>query len=183
LNLFPKLFFSTVALLLTLSTSPICDDAVAQSITLSKNLPTDQRYWDYQKDYENRTLLNVIISGDNMAHVVSVLGELQAMENRGVSIGEVIILSTRWDPKAGGSTPALRHSPESQQILAEKVSRMLSSSKLKSLKVLDGRALIERYDIQYSPTWVVYHRGENHVHEGLTKPQRLFTSEGVYRVR
>lgn len=136
-----------------------------------EQIPTDPRYWRYHKWYKNHSILHLVVDGTDLQHLSKVLEDREELKKRGVYLGEVMIIG---DPDPMRIVKERRKNYRNAQTIIERFN--LGESSLENAK-----DVVEDFGISHSPTWIVRFRGKNYVFEGLRTPERLFTSEGVFR--
>ncbi len=145
-----------------------------------------------------RDRVSLVLSGENPKHAQQCLSHLLWLKkNRKVQVGNILILGLNVyaspeevPPEAIGRLERLNgqapHNPRasyvpppngfSQQLLA----KLVVEAGVPRQSMFDSRQVYERYNINYSPTWIVRHRGQDYVLEGYTDLSSFFNAEGEF---
>lgn len=129
------------------------------------------------------SVLSLIVAGQDQEHISRHTRKLARLaEHRNVKIGNVMIVGMSG---VGGGVTAERGRlgrsgfvPSSAWL--EQQYGQLAETGLKNYEVVLAERLFDRFDIRYSPTWVVRHLGRDYVFEGYSDPTRLFTKKGTF---
>lgn len=159
------------------------------------SLPSSSEYWRYVNWYRDHAVVSLVVSGDDRAHVVDALAKLYVLRDRHVAIGQVVIIggSAASELQTGGirrpsanDVSRLKAAKNPAEIFATvpveptELSVIGKKLELEDGHPADGKAIIERLGITYSPAWVVRYHGEDHVFEGDVDPKRLFAADGRF---
>ena len=121
-------------------------------------LPQSKEYWKFHNWYKEHSVLSLIISADDNERVKSALKELEKLREKGVLIGDIMLVATKED--------------KDQAELFRKYGQA---------KINSARLAIKNFSVKNSPTWIVRYRNKNYVYEGLKFPSRIFSSTGEFR--
>jgi hypothetical protein len=185
---------------------PSFDQAAPPPLKVLKGkLPTDQRYWDYLKWHENHAVLSLVVSGKDKGALIDSLEKLYSLKQRKVLIGDIVIIGGNnmnvMIPfqKEESVTPlqlteALRKMGISDRAVYEQVlrinakrqSQQMSDSAIATKlqpgppRAVNSKQLFKKFNLKYSPAWIVRYRGTDYVYEGSVDPRRFFAADGTF---
>lgn len=125
------------------------------------NVPKDNRYWKFHQWYVSHSVLSLVVNGKDEQHLSEALNEISKLKNRGVLVGDVMIIGGPKD--------------------LNKLSALTKNAGLDSNLMENAQAVVDKLEITNSPTWIVRYRGKDYVYEGLRSAQGLFTSQGQFK--
>ena len=133
--------------------------------------------------------LSLVVTGEDPSHLRQNLEALLDLkETRRVRVGQVFIVGLTTNAFSGGSSldeapvnkrQLLRYSAAAADVLGPEY-RILERAGVGYFKILMANNVYDYLDISYSPTWVVRHRGQDYVFEGVENPETLFDAEGSF---
>ena len=156
---------------------------------LKGSLPTDKRYWDFIDWYVNHSILSLVVSGENSEQLAGALEDVQTLKNRGVIIGDIIIVGGDRNPEiemggqsvgATNADPASGTSPETTSVRPTKVGIAGKALGLEIGSIIDAQNILNHFDARYSPLWIVRYHGTDYTYEGSVDPKRLFSASGLF---
>jgi len=140
-----------------------------QPLFAQQELPDSRKYWNYHSWYKNRSVVHLVVSGDDRNHLNGVMKVLKRLKKRNIKIGNIMIV--------GEHEPTVKQQPQEEKNATFKLVKSLGFSKP---SIQDPSVVLEQYGITNSPTWIIWFQGKNFVFEGLRSPVKLFTSEGEF---
>ncbi len=120
---------------------------------------------------------------------------LYALKEKGIKVGNVFIVGNINQLNATDESvsegekqrmlDSLRNEKEPRKSKALSLALGKSTKYLAALGLIDSEikstpSMLERFNIQYSPAWVVHHQGFDYVFEGFENPDELFDARGDF---
>lgn len=175
---------------------------------LKGRVPSDQNYLRFMDWHREHSVLFVVIDGSDRESIKHTLESLVELKRRGVLIGEIFRIG---EENADLFTDATQKRPLSREQLVPENIRNASSLKTRELgeriyaryqtvqmvqahdaeaatelklstpqEILD-RSILEKFQLEYSPAFIVRYRGTDYVFQGKIDPRQLFTKDGRFR--
>lgn len=129
-----------------------------QSVFAQYQTPKDPRYWRFYNWYISHSIVTLVVNGKEENHLRGSLAQLSKLKEKGVLIGDIMIIG-------GGKNLA----------------KITTEAGLSNEVLENAEFVVNKYEIKNSPTWIVRYQGKDYVYEGLSSPQNLFTSQGMFR--
>ena len=150
--------------------------ARAQNAPLIRHgrLPSNDRYWQFNRWYLDHSVTHLIVSGTDPEHLADALEEVEKLVKKNVAIGKIFVIGAEGFSWFDGT-------PDQP-----KVDRSRASGTAAKLGLGSGTAvgkpqeLLKNLDIQNSPTWVVRYQGKDYIYEGFGSISRYFSSQGQF---
>ena len=140
-----------------------------QKLVRHGTLPTNPKYWDFQRWYLDHSVVHLVVNGENASQLLPVLEELQKLIKNDVAIGKVVVIG--WPVPNLNEVQLLQQLPRALEIL------QLGSA---SGGGTSAEELLKTLSIENSPTWIVRYHGKNYIYEGVDSIARYFNRQGQF---
>lgn len=201
-----KGFLKTLIVLFFLSTKTLFAQAPASDSSTNKSptigvykgkLPESKKYWEYNNWYKNNSVLSVVVSAENKEELLEVFDELKGLRKKNVLIGKIVLIGAKYlylinadydeiMKNMKQNAAQFQKGAASNKELVEQLTEIKYFSDIKQEMNLpdaanyNPEALFKKFDITYSPTWIVRYQGKEFVYEGRSNIKRLFTNDGQF---
>lgn len=186
-----------VFLLLVFSTLAV-SIANAQPRVLKGSLPTDSRYWEFNRWFKgNNTVASLVVAGEDREHLESALNDLKYLRDKKVLIGSVVVSGGPYASLLSGTVDyeqlAKKLKPSEVRTLptellkfyrdtagATAIRDLATDLKLGAPSLIEADTVFDKLNISTSPAWVIRHDGKNYIFEGKVEIRRFFTGDGRF---
>ncbi|MCB0325613.1 MAG: hypothetical protein KDD69_18655 [Bdellovibrionales bacterium] len=138
-------------------------------------------------EYLPPSTLSLVVDGSNRDHLKECFRQLAEMaQQRKVAVGNVYVVGVQG--LQSSALQVLKRSVSNGQAAprraVEAIHRTfyqpLEAAGLAHYEMVTADRVLGRWNLTYSPTWIVRHRGRDYVFEGFSNPNQLFNREGEF---
>lgn len=195
-----NLYKYLTSVILTLVFFLVTAAAAYSQITVFKGkLPTDENYWKYHEWYvNNNTVVSLVVSGKDRDALLDALRDLSVLLKRKVLIGSVIINGglhfaalrpdieelrssfKKVDPKIISKLPTSLLYLYKDMLGPSEFKDIAQEIKLDGAQYVNIEDIIKKFNLTFSPAWIVRYKGKDYVFEGQADIKNFFSADGKF---